>query len=63
VFFLDVGILVSLKNKGVLLSGIEKGNEFFFSQVVISWVGLGGSGKRGVSPFSPFIFLSHNMGT
>ncbi len=54
---------MSLKNKGVLLSGIGKGNEFFFSQVVISWVGLGGSGKRGVSPFSPFIFLSHNMGT
>jgi len=62
VFFLDVGILVSLKNR-VLLSCIGRGNKFFFSQVVISWVGLGGSGKMGVFPFSPFFFLSHNMVT
>ncbi len=29
-FFLDVGVLMNLKNEEVLLSGIGRGNEFFF---------------------------------
>jgi hypothetical protein len=53
--FLDVGGFSSLKNKGVLLSGIGRGNEFFF-QVVISWVGVGWFGKKGGIPFFSLYF-------
>jgi len=62
VFFLDVGVLVSLKNKGVLLSGIGRGKEFFFSTSYF----LGGVGwfrKKGGIPFFSLNFLSHNMVT
>jgi hypothetical protein len=46
-----------LENKGVLLSGIERGKEFFFFS---SSYFLGGWGKKGGIPF---FFLSHNMVT
>jgi hypothetical protein len=44
----------------VIFGGV---NELFF-EGVNSWVGLGGWGKKGGSPFfSPFFFLFHNMVT
>jgi len=45
-----VGVLMNLKNEEVLLSGIGRGKEFFFSRSFF----LGGE-KRGVFPYSPFL--------
>jgi hypothetical protein len=58
--FLDVVFSLNLKSKEVLLSGIGRG-----SSRVISWVGLGGWGKKGGYSLYLFIYLSfsHNMVT
>jgi len=58
-FFYKCGVLVNLKNKGVLLSGIGRGKEFFFFPGVISCVAK----KWGYSLFLSFFFLFHNMVT
>jgi hypothetical protein len=48
---------MNLKNKGVLLSNIRKGKEFFFKELFLGW------GKNGGIPFFAPFFFSHNMVT
>jgi hypothetical protein len=57
----NVGFLQHLKNKGVLLSGIERSKEFFlFKELFLGWVWVVGE-KRELFPL--LFFLSHNMVT
>ncbi len=58
-FVFRCGVLMNLKNKGVLVIGIGRGKDLFFKGV-ISWVGSVVVKKSMVFPFS-FFFLSHNM--
>jgi hypothetical protein len=50
-FFLRCGVLMNLKNEGVLLSGIGRGKELVSSRSYFL-----GEEKRVVFPFSPFFF-------
>ncbi len=49
---------MNLKNEEVLLSGIGRGNEFFFFSSRSYFLGWG---KHGGFPFFSLFFLSHNM--
>jgi hypothetical protein len=57
-FFFRCGVLVNLKNEGVLLRGIWRGKEFYLSRSYFL-----GEEKRRVFPFSPIFFLSHYVVT
>jgi hypothetical protein len=58
-----VGVLASLKNKGVLLGGIGMGNEFFFFSSIYFLGEVGWFGKKGGIPYFSLYFPSHNMVT